>query len=218
MKLLLPISSTFRNFKQHMCENKRWNRILIANEILRIPLTIFLLLRQFLNYFRWLRRVNEDTNFSRNSIISMASKYPFALDRARRRCLQQRQLLFLKTVVQKGIQFTWKRSGSPCYLSDVVTRGVASQDYQRVVFIFIGEGEIRIGRESARTTGDHHVLRSAAAVHMADEKVTVALHLWVTLHYHAIITRPLSFFLPFLHYSSPSWNSSNLSKSFHFFF
>lgn len=134
----------------------------------------------------------------------------------RRRCLQQRQ--FLKTVVQKGIQFTWKRSGSPWYLSDVVTRGVASQDYQRVVFIFIGEGEIRIGRESARTTGDHHVLRSAAAVHMADEKVTVALHLWVTLHYHAIITRPLSFFLPFLHYSSPSWNSSNLSKSFHFFF
>lgn len=93
---------------------------------------------------------------------------------------------------------------SVCYLSDVVTRGVASQDYQRVVFIFIGEGEIRIGRESARTTGDHHVLRSAAAVHMADEKVTVALHLWVTLHYHAIITRPLSFFLPFLHYSSPS--------------
>lgn len=84
MKLLLPISSTFRNLKQHMCENKRWNRILIANEILHISLTIFLplQLRQFLNYFRWLRRVNEDTNFSRNSIISMASKYPFALDRA----------------------------------------------------------------------------------------------------------------------------------------
>lgn len=49
---------------------------------------------------------------------------------------------------------------------------------------FHRRGEIRIGSE--HTTGDH-VLRSAAAVHMAAEKVTVPLHLWVTLHYRAII-------------------------------
>lgn len=76
---------------------------------------------------------------------------------------------------------------------------------------FHRRGEIRIGSE--HTTGDH-VLRSAAAVHMAAEKVTVPLHLWVTLHYRAIIiSRLLSLmcvyiYMFFIQFS----NYSNLSK------
>lgn len=83
------------------------------------------------------------------------------------------------------------RDLAPCYLSDVVT-SVAWLARTTNEYLFSSERRDP-HRERAHTTGDHHVLRSAAAVHMADEKVTVALHLRVTLHYHAIITRLLSF-------------------------
>lgn len=80
----------------------------------------------------------------------------------------------------------WKRSGS--VLSFRCCNAWRGQPGLPTSIYFHRRGEIRIGSE--HTTGDH-VLRSAAAVHMAAEKVTVPLHLWVTLHYRAIIVSRL---------------------------
>lgn len=91
----------------------------------------------------------------------------------------------------------WKRSGS--VLSFRCCNAWRGQPGLPTSIYFHRRGEIRIGSE--HTTGDH-VLRSAAAVHMAAEKVTVPLHLWVTLHYRAIIvSRLLSLIYIYVLYS-----------------
>lgn len=107
----------------------------------------------------------------------------------------------------------WKRSGS--VLSFRCCNAWRGQPGLPTSIYFHRRGEIRIGSE--HTTGDH-VLRSAAAVHMAAEKVTVPLHLWVTLHYRAIIvSRLLSLIYIYVLYSVQIVPiSSKLSLQFFF--
>lgn len=107
----------------------------------------------------------------------------------------------------------WKRSGS--VLSFRCCNARRGQPGLPTSIYFHRRGEIRIGSE--HTTGDH-VLCSAAAVHMAAEKVTVPLHLWVTLHYRAIIvSRLLSLIYIYVLYSVQIVPiSSKLSLQFFF--